>query len=381
MGFWHTGYMEFHEQTEEGSGGFGGDPEPTAFPCATCGLEFSTVGDFRVHIFQGHAVHRPVLVFKGRECGKGRLVVTQATSVEDWVIRNTDVVTVNGKHIPLKGAAEVLCTQRSGVIEVNLLQNGDPRPMRFEFEFNLAEEDDLLLADEALDRLIDGRELSARSIDDFIMRSKGYPTSVRYVAGLANYLYGVISRERAVEIGSLDETRDGDISQRKYDQAVQILRTFDRPPAEAICGLVAFQYNQFERAMTKTKSQRIAEVSLRFQALLTGQAITLGDLSSLPHSSLDRELSDSAIERVLQWGAMPLDGSAAPEIVSELVASIGTHRSTDSLKLHLIAAEHRFATGDVVSAKRHAENLRHNRLTEDWYADLHARIQFQGVSR
>lgn len=381
MGFWHTGYMEFHEHTEEGSGGFISEPMPVVFPCATCGLAFSTEADFRVHTFQGHAVQRPVLVFRGRECGKGRLVVTEETSVNDWVIRNTDEVTVNGNPVSLENAAEFLCTQRIGMIEVTLAQKGVPRPMRFEFEFNLAEEDDLVLVDEALHRLIEGRELSTRSIDDFIMRSRHYPTSVRYVAGLANYLYGVLGREGAAETGTLDEAHDGARYQRKYDQAVEILRRFDRPPAEAICGLVAFQYNQFGRAMTKTKSQRIAEVSLRFQALLTGQPIAPGDLSSLPHSSLDRELSDSVIEQVLEWSTIPLDGSAAPEVVSELTDSIGAHQPTDSLKLHLIAAEHRFAMGDVVSTKRHAENLRHSRLTEDWYADLQTRIQFQGVSR
>lgn len=381
VGFWHTGYMEFHEHTEEGSGGFIDERKISVFPCATCGIEFITERDFRVHTFQGHAIQRPVLVFKGRECGRGRLFVTEETSVSDWVIRDTDKVTVNGSPMSLESAAEVLCSKRSGVVEVTLAQNGASRPLCFEFEFNLAEEADLLLVDEALDRLIDGRELSARSIDDFIMRSRHYPTSVRYVAGLANYLYGVIGRERAAEAGILDESPDGGGYQGKYDQAVEILRNFDRPPAEAICGIVAFHYNQFERAMTKTKSQRVADVSLRFQSLLTGQPIALGDLSLSPHSSLDRELSDSVMEQVLKWSAIPLDGTAAPDVVSELTSSIDTQRFSDAVKLHLVAAEHTFATGDVVSAKHHAEYLRHSRLTEGWAADFKTRDQFQGVSR
>lgn len=367
--------MEFHEHTEEGGGGFIDERQVSVFPCTTCGLQFVTERDFRVHTFQGHSIQRPVLVFKGRECGRGRLLVTEETSVDDWVIRNTDKVTVNGSTVSLESVAEVLCSQRTGVVEVTLAQNGVPRPPRFEFEFNLTEENDLLSVDEALDRLIDGRELSARSIDDFIMRSKHYPTSARYVAGLANYLYGVMARERAAESGNPDETPAGDGYQAKYDQAVEILRNFDRPPAEAICGIVAFHYNQFKRAMTKTRSQRVAEASLRLQSLLTGQPTALGDLSLTPHSSLDRALSDSVIEQVLQWSTIPLDGSAAPDVVSELTSGINTQRFNDSLKLHLVAAEHTFAAGDLVSAKRHAENLRHSRLTEDWYAAFQTRVQ------
>ena len=119
--------------------------------------------------------------------------------------------------------------------------------------------------------------------------------------------------------------RPGAGYQGKYDRAVGILGAFDRPPAEAICGIVAFHYNQFDRAMTKTKSQRVAEVSLRFQAMLTGAHWLDGDLSSSPHSSLDFALSDSLIEQVLEWSALPLDGSASGRVV-ELVENLASQR-------------------------------------------------------
>jgi hypothetical protein len=371
MGFWHTGYMEFHEPTGEGVGART-EPRPPTFPCPKCGVEFTSDRDLRVHTFEGHPVRRPVLVLKGRECGRSRLTVTGETSPDDWVIRTADVVAINGEPTSVAGAVEMLSTRRSGVLDVTLA-NGDVA-QEFQFEFTLAEASDLDGVDAALERLIDGGELSLRAIDDFIMRSKRYPTASRYLAGLANYLYGVLAREGAAEVAAPDPSHEGAGYEGKYDQAVGILGTFDRAPAEAICGIVAFHYNQFDRAMTKTKSRRVAEVSMRFQAMLRGETWSTRDLSVSPHSSLDFALSDSVIEQVLEWSSLPLDGTATVA-VTEMVASIDGQRPYDAFKLHMVAAEHSLSTGDVASAVHHAERLRHGRITEGWYADFRRRLE------
>jgi hypothetical protein len=193
------------------------------------------------------------------------------------------------------------------------------------------------------------------------------------MSGLANYLYGVLAREAAVESGILDKPYDVGY-EAKYDQAVGTLGSFDRAPAEAICGIVAFHYNQFDRAMTKTKSQRVAEVSLRFQAMLKGEHWPSGDLSLSPHTSLDFALSDSVVEQVLEWSAVALDGTAALD-VAELVANLESQRPYDALKLHMVAAEHYLSVGDLTSALQHAEWLRHGRITEGWYGGFRRRVQ------
>ena len=85
----------------------------------------------------------------------------------------------------------------------------------FQFEFSLADEDDLNGVDSALDRLVGAGELSLRTVDDFIMRSKRYPTGARYMSGLANYLYGVLAREGLSE-NPADEAMTS-AYQGKYD--------------------------------------------------------------------------------------------------------------------------------------------------------------------
>ena len=341
-------------------------------PCGTCGLEFASETDLRVHRFRGHRLQRPELVLDGRDCGYGRLTITNETSPADWVIRNADAISINGRATTIASAVQLLSTQRSGVVEVTLTNADGSRS--HQFEFVLADIPDLDGVDAALGRLIRGGELSLRAIDDFIVRSKRYPTATRYLSGLADYLYGVLAREGAAESGLLDASIEGGGYEGKYDRAVSILGSFDREPAEAICGIVAFHYNQFERAMTKTKSNRVADVSMRFQAMLSGAPWSTLDLTGAPHSSLDLALSDSVVDQVLAWSALPLNGTATSD-VAEMVANIETQRPYDAFKLHLVAAEHSLASGDVAAGATHAEHLRHSRSAEDWYSDFRQRLQ------
>jgi hypothetical protein len=303
--------------------------------------------------------------------------VTATTSASDWVIRNADAVWINGVSSSITEAAELLSTWPGGVVDVSLA-NGAIRH-DFQFEFALAEAPDLDGVDAALERLIEGGELSHRAIYDFIKRAEPYPTASKYRSGLENYLYGVIAREGTAESGSTDPPKEGGGYEAKYNRAVKILGTFDRASAEAICGVVAFHYNQFDRAMTKTKSRRVAEVSMRFEAMLNAKSWSTSGLAAAPHPSLDFALSDSVIEGVLTCCALPLDGSAKSSDIAEMASSIGFQRPSDALKLHLVAAEHYLAAGHLTSAIQHAERLRHGRTTEAWYADFRHRLQ--GVSQ
>jgi hypothetical protein len=131
--------------------------------------------------------------------------------------------------------------------------------------------------------------------------------------------------------------------------------------------------------MRKTRSGRVAEVSLRFQGILTSTQWLRGDLSSSPRSSLDFALSDSVIEQVLEWSALPLDGSAGTQ-VAELVASLQAQRNYDAFKLNLVAAEHFLAVGDSRSAVRCADALRHSTPAENWYSDFRKRVQGASAS-
>ncbi|MER5337832.1 hypothetical protein [Micromonospora sp. NPDC002717] len=362
--------MEFHELPHIVPE-FGPPPPPT-FPCPKCNVTFTSDEDLRVHQFGGHHTMQPMLVFRGRECGRSRLAISKETSASDWVFRNAKAISVNGREFSAGTAATYLSEQRSGVHDVTLV-NGEAR-QEFQFAFALADEEDLQSVDVALGQLVDSGELSHSSIDHFIMRSKHLPTARAYLSGLANYLYGVLAREGSAESGLAD--RQGEQGyEGRYNQAVTTLGDFDRHPAEAICGIVAFHYSQFPRAAARTRSRRVAAVSLRFREILEGEMpSTRHDLRAESHTSWDHVLSDTVIERVLAWSALPLDGSAG-ETVEEFGSVISAQRPHDAFKLRLVAAEHYLAVGDHTAAIRNADLLRHGRNTERWYETFRKRVQ------
>lgn len=368
MGFWHTGYIEFHEPT--------GDrpkfvrPAPS-FDCRSCGAKFASDQDLRVHQFEGHATPRPLLIFQGRECGRGRLHVTRDTSPGDWVFENARHVTINDRAVSPGDAPLELSGYRAGVVDVRV--DSAAVSQVYQFEFARAEDEDLEGVDLALERLIDSRELSTRAIDDFIMRAKPFGSASRYTSGLSNYLYGVLVREGLTESNTTGAEAH-QAYQSRYDAAVNILGSFDRRPAEAICGMVAFHYNQFGRALTKTNSPRVAAAALRLQAMLAAGEWVRDDLSGAAHSSLDVALSDSVIDDVLRWVAVSLTGGAG-DTVLEFASDIRSQRPQDALKLRLVAAEHFLAVGDAENALAHAEAIRQSTATERWYTDFRARIE------
>ncbi|MCG5446118.1 hypothetical protein NIE79_004683 [Micromonospora sp. NIE79] len=328
--------------------------------------------DLRVHQFGGHHTLQPMLVFRGRECGRSRLTISRETTAFDWVFRNTMAISVNGHDFSADTASAYLGEQRSGVHDIALV-NGEAR-QEFQLAFALADEEDLHSVDVALRQLVDSGELSHTSIDHFIMRGKHLPTARSYLSGLANYLYGVLARE-----GSADSELADRQGQRgyegRYNQAVTTLGDFDRHPAEAICGIVAFHYSQFPRAAARTRSRRVAAVSLRFREILEGgEPSTRHDLTAEAHTSWDHVLSDTVIERVLAWSALLLDGSAG-ETVEEFGSVINAQRPHDAFKLRLVAAEHYLAVGDYTAAIRNADFLRHGRSTELWYENFRKRVQ------
>ncbi len=370
MGFWHTGYFEFHEpQQPDDLGSW--TPVPPKYPCQVCGAEFSSEVDLRVHAFAGHPTEQPVLVLNGRECGRRRLTITYETPKRAWIAKNATAAWINRREVAVSEAFKYLARQRSGVVDVRL---GNGRVTRdFQFEFALAGREDLEGVDSALNHLIGSEDLSPYTIEAFIMRSKRYPTAGRYYAALAEYLYGLLEREADGE-GRLQDSEQRGAYEDRFDAAVNVLGTFDRPAAEAICGIVAFHYNQFRHAMTKTRSDRVAKVSMRFEAMLEGRSFDRGDLAPSAHGSLDYALSDAVVADVLRFSAMAIDGSASPLAVDELVELIDGQRPADQFKLRLIAAEHFLAVGDGSSALRHANVVRYGDA-ERWYDDFRRRLE------
>lgn len=373
MGFWHTGYFEFHEPEEPRRWSEINDVKLAApsFRCQECDVEFATRDELAIHEFEGHSASRPRLLLNGRECGRSRFSIITPTKPSDWTIKYARRVRINGRICSPRKACDLLAGSNSGVVSVVL--EGEVSQQEFEFSFDIANEEDLDGIDDVFYTLIAGRLLSHNVIDGFISSTAKFVSGRKYRDGIANYLYGALAREHAGEVGVGSEI--GAASYRRFfDDAVRELGRYNRGPAEAISGLVAFHYNHFGIALLKTRSPRIAQVSLRFAHLLEGHPGPAGAIPASPASSLDYVLSDSAIERIIRWCSIPLDGTAGQE-VADLEGALGRVQPEDETKLRMVAAEHYLAAGEPAQGERHLAALRHSVALEKWIHSYRTRAE------
>lgn len=368
---WAGGYKEFKEETGWSSYYENLVLEPPKFPCGQCGAEFATAEDLSVHLFDGHATPRPILMLRGRECGRSRESIIRQTDPGDWKVVNATAAYVNGRKVDLDALGHVLSGKHEGVVAVRL--SGERTDQDFEFSFTIADESDLCVVDQRLFELIDSQLLRIDVLDRFIRDTAGATTARLYRDGISSYLFGVLAREGSPESALRDASDGRRAYVAKYDEAVANLGLFDRTPAESICGLVSFHYNQFDLALRKTRSPRVARASRRLATLLAGNE--LDDRTAITvKGSLDDVLSDIETDRVLQWCCIPLDGSAQEEIEA-LEAAVGAVEPTDQTKLRLIAAEHHLHRLELDRARQHVSALRHERALDKWVASVHERTK------
>lgn len=361
MGFWHTGYMEFHEDAFFGAAfpGTMAPYQPAAIPCPDCGMTFLILEDLERHRFNGHLFVRPTLLLRGRECGRSRLTVAEPTTEDDWSVLDSESITINGRRAMPSEAGSILSQFDRGIARVVLANERSEQ--EFDLRFSVADPSDLDGVDDWLHDMVHRHQLTIAAIEVFLAATTQYATTAAdYRDGIATYLYGVLARERSPESGlEHDAYRD------RFDEAVSLLGGFDRVPADVICGLVAFHYNQFDRSILRTRSPRVAWASRRLLRLLGGESLTDDEVVAPERSSLDFVLSDAATEQVLGWCCIPLDGSARVEI-EDMEASLDVQEPFDQLKLRVIAAEHHLRSGARERAQVHVNELRHNAVAEAW---------------
>jgi hypothetical protein len=327
-------------------------------PCPQCGRRFRTQADLELHRFDGHTFSRPLLLLRGRECGRSRLTVTEPTTSQDWEAFDCQTMTINGHESEPSKAGALLSTFDDAVVSVVLA--GDRTEQTFDLRFAIADLSDLDGVDGRLREMVRGHQLTIAAIEGFLAATEQFRTAGNYTAGIATYLYGVLAREQSPESGLEHDAYRG-----RFDEAVSLLGGFDRDSADAICGLVAFHYNQFELATLRTGSPRVAWASRRMLRLLRGDDLEDEEVEAPARWSLDFVLSDAITEQVLTWSCIPLDGSA-DATVEEIESSLPSQEPFDQLKLRIVVAEHYLRAGATDLGRRHVAELRHNQIAETW---------------
>ncbi len=354
MGFWHTGYMEFHEPIgiEEYT------PINRVFTCSQCGEEFSLESDLREHRFTAHPVLRPILLVAGQDITFAPMRFVAAFQPHDVATSHAEFCEVNGERVDLTALGTVLAGQPNQST-TRVVLKGDGTDAEFTIVRDIAMEKDLCGVDTKFTELAHQHRLTSHSVQDFISACQPYKSAASYLEGLCEYLYGALARERIA-----DTSLPYDAYVAKLNRAAEILSQYQRPFAATTCALIAFHFNQFESAAAFVPGSRVAKAA----HLMLGHVEPPGERypQAAAHEKLihvERMLTDHDTESIM-LGLFEPDNVKHHDHLRNLLR--GHASSYDIPKIHMILAIHAQHSGNHSEARRHAGELRNNRAFETW---------------
>jgi hypothetical protein len=358
MGFWHTGYIEFHEY----SGLDDYVPTPKTFACALCDGVFGTTDKLRRHRFERHPLQRPVLMINGKELGSHTFRITTKLSVNDVLIESSERAFLNGEEITLELLPSCVVDLPIGVSILRLIQGGISA--EFSLDVRIASEEDLLGVEREFERTVKGRRLDLRAIDEFIVATKRYGSAITYCDGICSYLYGVLAKERAPDSSLVYADYLG-----KFSLAAEELSTYDRHLASTIASLIEFHFNHFEETFLLAGRARIGFAASRYNGWLKGELIEnsfergLGKNES--GDALEMSVTDWETEEIARWAVSPLSSlqSEIGKMQEFLARDVSQY---DVMKLNILLAEIYSHVGESELSKEHAKNLRNIPAVEEW---------------
>lgn len=192
MGFWHTGYFEFHEPTGLDDVRF--EPSPPRFPCKYCDEVYDSSDELRRHRFENHTLRRPTLFLQDQELGTRPFRITRQLIVDDVRTDNCDRARVNGHEISIDAIPRELARGLSGISKV-VLSNKDDVSKEFTLDFRIASEGHLKGIEEHFERMAREGRLSFYAIEEFIEAASKFDSALGYCDGICEYLYGILAME------------------------------------------------------------------------------------------------------------------------------------------------------------------------------------------
>ena len=193
MGFWHTGYMEFHE--EVGLAGYEFRTKRREFPCAACGQVFETADELQTHRLEAHPLHRPALIVHGAVAGSRRVFITSKIKPTDVLVERCDRVLVNGRATEVERLGEDLAARSWG--NYRLILSGDEVEAEHTVEFRIASDQDLAGVEEEFSRIARTKRLDMRIVENLIGATRRFETARSYSDAICTYLHGVLAKERS----------------------------------------------------------------------------------------------------------------------------------------------------------------------------------------
>lgn len=362
MGFWHTGYAEFHESTGLENYVYS-PPPPVRYACEHCAATFAELEGLRRHRFELHPVRQPALWLRGRAVGAlPQLVMTPITE-SDVLVEDASRCLLNGRPVTLTMLGPHLASMTREFVELQFENAG--ATTKCVLDFRIADEAHLAGVEAAFLRLARDHVLSIDALSRFIHDCREFPSAMPYCDGICHYLYGVMAKEDSPDSGLKKEQYV-----ERYVRSSDELSGFDRPLARSVRALIAFHFNQFDEAELLAPEGALRHAAGAFAGLLQGMPWHFdAAFSSAPGSAVEDLLTDQDTLQILadaSHGLIELKVRADELLTHQRRATTGGY---DQLKRTLLASEAMAAREDAAShaeARKLARGLAAKHDTSEW---------------
>ena len=357
MGFWHTtGYVDWTTGSTMPAGYCYGPGHRPPVP---------TMGPAPEQQCAPESIYSPAMYVRGQEVGHRPLVITDSVGLGDIQLHHCNSVALNGRDITVREVPKRLSSMTHGLATLDLFGAESSRKT-VSLDFQIAVKGDLDVIDAAFEAMRKRNQLDICAINLFISETRQSETALSYCGGIADYLYGVIAKERHRRSDLKYESY-----QSRFGSAASKLSRYDRPIARAIIDLISFHFNHFSDTSNCHRITRVAIASRIFQAWMArendGQS-RKQVFDQQPHA-LEESLADFETECILRW-------TCWPEYRKRYLNSIESHLSSRTLaqydvtKLHILLAEEYVKVGNRKSAIEHAKELSNITEFAPWAASI-----------
>ena len=356
MGLWQTGYFEFHQETglyESYT------PQPVWYTCGTCGSIFDSQDALFEHRFQLHPFKRPTLLLNGIEITSPHELIANQLDASDLVFGHVDRCYLNGVLVEKDDLTKTLANKKHGLISIVLESNGVQST--YQLDFDVPDEKELFDVEQLFFETVGGHILDMGRIDLFIDMTARFKSTKRYVDGLSQYLYGILAKDQRG--GTMLERSD---YTTKINQALDILRHFDRPLALAVVGVVNFNQNVFDSTNKLFAAPKARSAMLKFNNYVTGNVSNNDTWTRDTSASVRKIPLDYATEKIYEWSSMLINELI--KIRKELEHSLKSHDwvANDKFKVQMLLAELLVATDDFPAAIRIAGSFSNDTVFGPW---------------
>ena len=363
MGFWHTGYLEFHEST-------GLSDAYTApiqvFPrCQKCGQDFPDVDALTLHRFEMHPYLQPALLIDGVEFVATRQTISKQIEAEKIRFTNTSTCWLNGEQVTAAALSQRIAAARQKFISVRLRNDEGAVETNYDLDIGIPEKNDIIEVEKRFFELSSAGNLTVISINNFIQVTREFLSARSYVDGLSMYLYGVLAKDQR---GDISLTRED--GRARMTSAQQLLIRFDTPLSVVVTQTINFNLNAFNDGLLLQNSPQLARVMQRFWHLLHPDE-NLPVLRDEAEGARSKQVPlDVCTNQLVEWSL--LSSSSVVEKRKELEKTFSDDNwiPDDRFKVQILLVDALNNEGEVKKCSDHARRLRHHAQWGKWAESL-----------